>query len=200
MMRLTMAQGVNAKIVAHGLNVYPLQGFGILLGETSASECDAHVVAALPVGNTEHWYDSAGRFSRIHEALALAAKVFSDWNLQPSGLYCSVYREPGRGETDTDSVLATAPRLPCAPWLLLRSVDGGEDIFMPRVWHLGPDGWREQMEWKSARGRPASATRNPRRIRTVWNRAWGVIDFRNHHETELPRLGLAPANADRRAP
>lgn len=195
-MPLTTAQGVNARIVAHGLNVYPLQGFGILLGETSASDCDAHIVAALPVGNTEHWYSSAGRFSGIDKALASAAKAFSDWNLRPTGLYCSVYWEPDRGDTDIDSVLATAPRLPRAPWLLLRSVDGGEDIFMPRIWRLGPDGWCEQEEWKSVRGRPASAKRNPRRIRAAWNRAWGMLDYGNHHETELPRLGMVDNTAD----
>lgn len=81
------------------------------------------------------------------------------------------------------------------PWLLLRPVDGAEDIYAPRVWHLDGNGWHGDEEWEKTRGRPSSAARNPRRMVSAWNHAWGPVDCGNRHETELPRLGLTPANA-----
>jgi hypothetical protein len=69
--------------------VYPLDGFGILLGETIAEDA-VLAWAALPVGKTTRWYNSAGRFADIGQALKLAAETFASWAFYPVGVYPTV--------------------------------------------------------------------------------------------------------------
>lgn len=189
-MTCKIAYQANARITRHGLNVFPLQGFGILLGESAPGGSDVEVSAALPVGNTAHWHSAEGRFSHVEEALAAATDLFPDPHMHPVGLYCTVYwnvEADDGGDTDIKHVLATAPRLPTLSWLLLRAVDGGDADIRPVLWHLGSKGWSE-VEWVTVRKRPAAPASNPRRLNTAWNRAWGVLDYSNHHETELSRI------------
>ncbi len=188
-MTCQIAYQANARVTRHGLNVFPLQGFGLLLGD-SASTGSVRVLVALPVGNTAHWYSQVGRFDRIDAALATATRLFADPDMQPIGLYCSIYwdfRDDTGGETDLASVLATAPRLASLPWLLLAAVDGGEPATRARLWKLDGTNWHEA-EWTALRARPTSPAANPRRLNGRWIRAWGELDYTNHYASELALL------------
>jgi hypothetical protein len=185
-MPLTITRRAKARITAHGLNVYPLEGFGLLLGPESIDPGQSHVLAALPVGKTERWYEPTGRFARVSEALEAASNLFAAWHLHPLGLYCTVYESFG---PYPDGLLATAPHLPEAPWLILRSVDGGESIFgcWAKLWEA--DQWRDE-PLTVVSPRIEAPERNPHRIASAWNRTWGVLDYSNLHQAELLRLGL----------
>ena len=183
-MPLTIARRAKKCITAHGLNVYPLEGFGLLLGHNNAT--DAHALAALPVGKTEHWYEPTGRFARVFDAFAMATSLFAVSQLRPIGLYCTVYSS---FRPYPESLVATAPRLPELPWLVLRSVNGGEAIFGCWAKRLEADEWIDD-SLTTVFPRIEAPDHNPRRIATAWNRAWGILDYGNLHEIELPRLGL----------
>lgn len=185
-MPLTITQHAKGRITAHGLNVYPLEGFGLLLGSGPAYPEQAHVIAALPVGKTERWYEPAGRFARVSEAIATATNLFGASHLRPMGIYCTVYESFG---TYPDVLLTTVPQLPDTPWLVLRAVDGGETIFgcWAKLWKAGQ--WKDET-LVIVSPKIEAPEYNPRRIAIAWNRTWGVLDYGNRHETELPRLGL----------
>ena len=185
-MPLTITRRAKARITAHGLNVYPLEGFGLLLGPESSDHENGYALAALPVGKTERWYKSAGRFARLPEALAVATNLFGVSQLHPIGIYCTVYSSSG----DYPEVLvATAPQLSGAPWLVLRAVDGGETIFGCWAKNCEAGTWHDDSLITTS-PRIDSPEHNPRRIAVAWNRTWGVLDYGNLHEIELLRLGL----------
>lgn len=185
-MLLTVTNAAKNRITAHGLNVYPLEGFGVLLGWASDDLRDAYALAALPVGKTPRWYEPEGRFDRVPEAVAVAGKLFRDWALHPVGIYCSV-------SDDTkgwyDELLASAPRLAQCPWLLLRFLYGRETLFGYGARRWSGDQWLEE-SLRIVPPRVEAPERNPKRVAGRWNKVWGVLDYGNRHEIELPRLGL----------
>jgi hypothetical protein len=184
-MALILNYRARACIGKHGVNVYPLEGFGVLLGWTSDDGETGHAIAALPVGKTENWYEPSGRFDRIDEALAASTQLFSSWHLRPIGLYCTAY-EPDIGSA-VDIVINTVPQWPETPWLFLWPVFAGELLIAPTALRLRAGKWHDEA-MSTTHAQPESPERNPNRIRTAWNRAWGVLDYGNRHETELRRL------------
>jgi len=176
-----------AHVARHGLNVYPLEAYGLLVGEPmEQGAVSARVLAVLPVGKTEQWEDPAGRFARISLAVDKAAATFATWGLAPIGTYCTLYSSSG---DYYDQVLGTAPHIDTAPWLILRGVDGGETIWGFGGYQFLAGGWREA-ECRVVSVRVDQLHRNPKRVAIEWNRAWGVLDYGNNYATELPRLGL----------
>lgn len=109
-MAISISGRALSRMSAHGVNVYPLEAFGILLGAKDTGDGGADILAALPVGKTERWHEPDGRLAGIGRALASARALFDSWE--------------------------------------------------------------------------------PRRMRIAWNRVWGILDYGNRHETELPRLGF----------
>src|SRR5690625_1958404 len=175
-----------SRITRHGINVYPLESFGLLLGVSQAVD-DAHIIAALPGGKTEHWYEAEGRFAKIEAATLMAEATFDAWGLSPLGLY---FTSIGNIDSHCEQVCSFAPKLDHLPWLVVRPVDGGEAIWASAVYYACERGWHP-VEAQKLRERPNGPERNPKRIATEWNRVWGVLDYGNCHETELRRLGLA---------
>lgn len=186
-MPLTITRKALSRITTHGLNVYPLEAFGILLGTKAAGEAGADVLAALPVGKTERWYEPDGRFSSIGQALAMALSLFGSWQLHPIGLYCTL---PDILHNEVD-FLATVPRSAELVWprLLLRATYGGESIFGARALRWNGVSWEDE-DITVVSPLVDRIERNPRRVMVAWNRAWGILDYGNRHETELLRLGL----------
>lgn len=167
-----------ARIKRHGLLVYPLEGFGLLLGETDAE--GTRVLAALPVGKTQRWYKAEGRYADTERAVVLATQTFASWGLRPVGRYCSVGYSWDGGE---GVVRDRTPPCEQAPILLLYPVDGGEAIYGYRMYHWTGEVWRNQAYQQTA-SRPESPRRNPNRMNTAWNRAWGVLDYGNGYRPE----------------
>lgn len=186
-MTVTVTRQTIARITAHGLNVYPLEAFGLLLGHGTRKEYKGYALAALPVGKTQRWYEAEGRFSNVADATKFAASLFSESGLRPIGLYCTVFESFG---PYPQSLVASAPQTEDAPWLLLRPVDGGESIFASRALRFDAGAWRaETLQVISPK--VTTPENNPKRIRIKWNRSYGRLDYGNLHEIELPRLALA---------
>lgn len=185
-MPLTITRQAKVRITAHGVNVYPLEGFGLLLGPEASSPDKGYVLAALPVGKTERWYEPAGRFARVPQAFAAATSLFAASQLRPVGVYCTVFDSFG---TYPEVLVTTVPRISNAPWLVLRAVDGGETIFgcCAKRWDAGE--WRDEA-LTTISPRIDAPAGNPSRIAVAWNRRWGVLDYGNRHEVELHRLGM----------
>ena len=81
-----------ARVARHGLHVYPLEAYGLLVGEPMEPKATSvQVFAVIPVGKTEHWYDPAGRFAGVSLAFVKAAATFATWGLAPIGMYCTLY-------------------------------------------------------------------------------------------------------------
>lgn len=190
LLELRILPKARARTGAFGANVYPLEAYGLLLGLPENPEATALVVAPLLVGKTSRWYEVDGRFDRIDEAAIAAKATFAPFGLQPIGLFCT---DPDAGDLPPTSIEDTAPRRADLPWLLLRWMGGGETIWMPAAKRLSGDKWLEA-ELVADRSPRPDPMRNPRRLHSMWLRAWDVPDYGNKYETELVRLEQARNN------
>lgn len=187
-MLLRIRSKARARISALGVNVYPLEAFGLLLGVHGTDLEPALVVASLPVGKTRCWQVPEGRFERIEEAVVMAREVFFPLGFQPVGLFCT--RHDFATTFTWSDIEDAARRAGSLPWVLAQSVAGGERIWRPAVRHLVDGTWVDaalEADWLP-RTEPAY---NPRRLLRRWTRAWGVLDCGNDHEVELPSGGDA---------
>lgn len=193
MQLLQITRQANARVARHGVNVYPLEAYGILLGTNDRPAVGPEVLAALPMGKTVRWYDPTGRFADVDRALLLATEVFAPAGLQPVGLYLTLY---SMAADYVEAAVRAAPHPGAAPWLLVRPIDGGETILRASAYRYHRGEWRAQ-DLVVTQSRIDGPYRNPRRLATSWNRAWGVLDYGNDYVSELARLGLTRSTEGR---
>jgi proteasome lid subunit RPN8/RPN11 len=164
-----------SKIGKHSANVYPLEAYGLLLGTNQPS----YVYAALPVGQTARYGDPVDRFHLIPSAFEVAQKLISSLQMEISGLYHS------HAEITTPSPLDFVPAQFIDCPVLILPVWGGELLFMSHLYRHDPlKGWQEQDANKTT-PTERSMRFNPKRIGTLWNRLWGVVEYHRSYQNDL---------------
>lgn len=152
------------KLIRHSGAVYPLEAYGILIGEKNSNT----LVAALPVSKTARWHDFTDRFALIEEALPSAVEVAQLFRLEVLGVYHSFYN------FCCASPIHDVPERFRGSIVCIKDVSGGElDLFSYRFYFGGKE--------VHARKAPPSYSpdRNPRRIHSSWISHWGLIDYDN---------------------
>ncbi len=179
---LNISRKAISKITKHGLNVFPLEAFGLLIGSANENYIDA----ALPVGKTEHWYETNERYSGIDKAIEAGDQFAQTRSLEITG----VYHTQSGGDSDIEdseiSPIINAPTSLRGLFILIKPCHGGESIFREVVFSW-QDGWKKE-EHKIAYPRSSSEELNPRRIHSAWLSAWGRLDYGNNAESELKRI------------
>ncbi|MDD4888708.1 MAG: hypothetical protein PHU85_02165 [Phycisphaerae bacterium] len=165
------------RAIKHCSAVYPLEGYGILLG-LRRPLC---FIASLPVGRTERWESTDGRFANIADAIEKAGPVARQHGLEVVGLYHDNERTVGQPERDRALLAMVPKRYRDLPVMILYNFGGNEEW----TTHIHCDGhfW-DGCELPQL---PLPKTRrfNRRRIHSAWLKAWGPINYDNNWRVEL---------------
>lgn len=167
------------KIYKHCTLVYPLEGYGFLIGTREPE----FIKAALPVGKTARWYEYLDRFANIMPASEKARHLASKFDMEVLGLYHSY-----DSDCTKELPLKAVPLEYRNSFIYVQHVNGGYVYFKSYGYRRNAEGIWEQHEVRRRVQRITKAEQNPKRIMTQWNRIWGVLDYGNNHKEELRRL------------
>lgn len=179
-----MAKKANSKVARHGLNVYPLEAFGLLIGMRSPTLL--HTV--LPVGKTMHWYDTSDRFLGLNQAASVAAGMLAARDLEVVGVYHTFSGgHPDFERSELNPISQVPPELrDCL--VLIRPLFGGESDYMSSLYAFNRKvGWAE-VDYELTAHHGIEPRLNPRRIHHDWLALWGQIDYGNNWQAERMRI------------
>jgi hypothetical protein len=178
-MVITISHKETSKARKHGLNVYPLEAYGFLIGSTSPKV----VHAALPVGKTTHWYDTSDRYAGLVDALEPATDFARSHQLSILG----VYHTSAEGMGSEENPIADVPPRHRDGLVLITPTYAGESIWAHQLYEYASHGSWQECGFQKGR-RSLDPRLNPRRLMRGWRKVWGPVDYSNNHETELKRL------------
>jgi hypothetical protein len=170
---LKISRKAISKTAKHGLNVYPLEAFGLLIGSTERN-C---IYAALPAGKTEHWNAINERYVGIEKELETGKKFAQSLSLDILGVY-----HTSSGNYDVTPI-DNPPDFLKGIYILIKYCDGGESILGENIYSW--NGKWESLDYRIFSKRNGSKELNPRRIISSWLAVWGEIDYGNNHLKEL---------------
>lgn len=183
-MSIQIARQANNKVARHGLNVYPLEAFGLLVG--TGSPTLVHTV--LPVGKTMHWYATSDRFLGLNQAAIVAAGMLAQRNLEVIGVYHTFAGGHSDFEGSDVNPICQVPAELRDCIVLVRPLHGGESFYMSSIYTFNrEEGWAE-VESKLISYHEADPRLNPKRIHRDWLAVWGQIDYGNNWQTERMRI------------
>lgn len=179
-MTVTISRKATSKVTKHGLNVYPLEAYGFLIG----TPAPAFIYAALPAGKTSRWYEPVDRFYVLEQGYGLAKEFAKGIGLSLIGIYHTGVSDERPHISPLQAVPANYRHL----FVLITPTLGGESIWRHNLyqWESGR-GWQE-CDFKIVLPRATDPGLNARRIRHQWLSVWGPIDYSNNYETEYYRL------------
>lgn len=179
---IQISRKVLPRIAKHGLNVYPLEAFGLLLGSISENCIDV----ALPSGRTEHWYNPNERYGNLKRAIKFGKNFAQNNKLDLLGIYHTGSGGHPDFKSSEASPITTAPEYLRNMLVLIRPLDGGEAIWGSTL-YFWKDCWKPT-EFKQIKHRNHSQELNPKRLYSAWISEFGSIDYGNNAEKEMPRL------------
>ncbi len=166
-----------AKIAKHGVNVFPLESYGFLVGTPQI------IYAALPVGKTSKWAEAADRFAGLESAYEQAKLLAMEYEMLVPAIYHS-----HSSDRIKDSPVTEVPLMFQDKILYISNVSGGELLFKSYAYRRNQDGDWAECEFTKLWPKNTSPMTNPKRILARWNKMWRAPDYGNNHETELKRL------------
>ncbi len=167
---LRISRNALSKATKHGLNVFPLEAFGLLIGSAE----DNCIYAALPVGKTEHWYAINERYQGIENGLIKGREFARSCSMDILGVYHSCY------DSFDTSPIDNPPEILKGMYILIKYCDGGESIFGENV-YIWNGNW-EAIDYKIFNQQNVSKKLNPRRILSAWLKIWGEINYDNKNK------------------
>jgi len=166
-----------AKISKHSVSVFPLEGYGFLIGTQEI------IYAAIPTGKTTKWGNATDRFSELETAYPKAEVLAEEVGWFVRGIYHS-----HSGDWIKESPLLFVPPLFQNKIIYIKRVDGGDLILASDAYQKNQSQEWENCEIKSKVYEPLSAETNPKRILSKWIKIWKPVDYYNNHEKELTRI------------
>lgn len=139
-MTVTISRETTSKVTKHGLNVYPLEAYGFLIG----TPAPAFIYTALPAGKTSRWYEPADRFYVLVQGYGLAERFAEDIGLSLLGIYHTDVGECPYSERPRIDPLQAVPANYRRLFVLITPMLGGESIWRYNLyqWESG-QGWQE---------------------------------------------------------
>ncbi len=174
---ITFSYKALAKIAKHGVNVFPLEAYGFLIGTQDM------IYAALPVGKTSKWDDPGNRFADLETAFELAKSLANEYEMIVPAIYHSY-----ASDWIKESPISNVPLMFQDKIVYISNVSGGELIFKSYAFCKSSNGEWKECEFAKLNLQEINPKTNPRRIMSRWNKLWKVVDYGNNHETELKRL------------
>ena len=166
-----------AKISKHAVNVFPLEGYGFLVGTQNV------IYAALPVVKTSKWHDSEDRFARLETAYEQAKSLARGFEMIVPAIYHS-----HSSDRIKESPIRSVPSSFRDKIVYISNVSGGELLYRSYAYRMNEKGEWTKCEFAKLSLKEITAKTNPRRILSEWSKTWGIADYGNNHETELKRL------------
>lgn len=173
-----ISRRATSRVTKHGLNVYPLEAFGLLVGRVSPIAA----YAALPVGKTSRWYDCSDRFAGLVAAIDDAAQVAGKFGLDVVGAYHSHSGgHPQFPGSNADPMDAVPPHFSIGI-LLVTDTAGGESLFGSACFRRDKEDRWQLLSYRIVPGVQLDPPINARRIHHAWTVIRGPVDFSNNHE------------------
>ncbi len=183
-MKIAFSNQSLAKIAKHGVNVFPLEAYGFLLGTSEM------IYAALPVGKTSKWHDAADRFADLETANDLAESLAGEYEMMVPAIYHS-----HSSDRIKESPISNVPSMFEDKIVYISNVRGNELLFKSYAYCNNSNGEWTECEFTKLMLPDITSKTNPKRIMSRWNKLWKVVDYGNNHETELKELyGLINKN------
>jgi hypothetical protein len=174
---ITFSYKALAKIAKHGVNVFPLEAYGFLIGTQGM------IYAALPVGKTSKWHDDADRFADLELAFEPARSLANEYEMIVPAIYHS-----HASDRIKESPVSNVPLMFQDKIVYISNVNGGELLFKSCPFCKDSNGEWTECEFAKLHPQEINPKTNPKRIMSRWNKVWKAVDYGNKHETELKRI------------
>lgn len=163
------------KLARHAWHVYPLEGFGYLLGKGNE-----RLSAALPCSKTSRWYEFADRWAGIEFNYPKALAVADKFDLEVLGFYASTQSRVGYPHplfSITPDPLILVYTTECCKSCSGFSLYSGERSLTIKEDYL------------VAPGKRLDLTLNHNKVLKEWRRVFGPIDYSNGYLREIEDPG-----------
>lgn len=173
---------VEIRVGKHAWHVFPLEGFGFLLGRNEPE--DMRIYAALPCSKTECWDEYGDRWNGIDEYLGMAQRVARLLDLEVAGLYATTESFDHNSYPLPEYFVRHKMKL----MMLYRAMCCRSHSHLS-LWRNGH--WLEFGKDGSAaicRGKRLSNNLNQKKIMKQWRKIYGPVDYSNNYKEGLYHL------------
>jgi hypothetical protein len=163
---ITFSYKALAKIAKHGVNVFPLEAYGFLIGTSEM------IYAALAVGKTSKWHEAGDRFADLETAFELAKSLASEYEMIVPAIYHS-----HASDRIKESPISNVPSMFEDEIVYISNVSGGELLFKSYAFCKNSNGQWTECKFTKLTLQEINPNTNPRRIMSQWNKMWKVPDY-----------------------